>query len=152
MPGRILLVGDDRAIGTAAAALRAEGHRVLRAEAVDRASWGVNGRVDGVVLDLNVPSLDGLDALARLRAVEGLRETPVAVITGDHLMDEDVSDQFEALGASVYFKPVWVDELTTIARRLVARAQRCPRVLRQETPANGKLQGEAGPMKRPRFG
>ena len=119
MPGRILLVGDDRVIGTAAAALRAEGHRVLRAEAVDRASWGVNGRVDGVVLDLNVPSLDGL---ARLRAVEGLRETPVAVITGDHLMDEDVSDQFEALGASVYFKPVWVDELTTIARRLVARA------------------------------
>ena len=128
MPGRILLVGDDRTVGTAAAALRAEGHRVLRAEAVDRTSWGAHGRVDGVVLDLNVPSPDGLDALARLRAVEGLRETPVAVITGDQLMDEDVSDRFEALGASVYFKPLWADELTTIASRLVARAQRRPPV------------------------
>ena len=47
---------------------------------------------------------------------------------GDQLMDEDVSDRFEALGASVYFKPVWADELTTIASRLVARAQRRPPV------------------------
>ena len=120
MAGSILLVGDDKTLGTAAARLRAEGHQVYRAEAVDPTLRGVDGRVDGVVLDLNVPSAEGLDTLARLRAVKGLYETRVAVITGDHLMDDETRSQFQALGASIYFKPVWVEELTAIALRLVA--------------------------------
>lgn len=122
MPARrILLVGDDTFLETAALALRDEGHRVYRSKAVGRTLWDVDGRIDGVLLDLNVPSMDGLEALARLRAIKGLRESPVAVITGDHLMHEDVRRHFEALGADVHFKPVWVEELTEIARRLVAR-------------------------------
>ncbi len=123
MTGRILLVGDDRTLGTAAAALRAEGHQVFRSDAVDRTLWGADGRVDGVVLDLSVPSLDGLDTLARLRVVKGLHEIPVAVLTGDHLMDEDLHGHFEALGAIIYFKPVWVEELMAIARRLLGRGK-----------------------------
>ena len=94
---------------------------MFRAKAVDQAIQGLDERAEGVVLELNVPSTDGLEELARLRAVEGLQETPIAVITGDHLMDEDLRGHFETLGASIHLKPVWVEELMVIAQGLLAR-------------------------------
>jgi DNA-binding response OmpR family regulator len=37
---------------------------------------------DAVVLDLGLPDLDGWEVLRRLREIDGVRETPVVVVSG----------------------------------------------------------------------
>ena len=41
-------------------------------------------------------------------------------MTGDIFIDDSTTSQIEALGASVLFKPVWLDDLLTLARGLTA--------------------------------
>jgi len=43
---------------------------------------------DAILLDLRMPLLDGLEVLRRLRAIPSCRHTPVAIITGNYLVDD----------------------------------------------------------------
>lgn len=72
VPRRILLVDDDRGLRYALSALlRDAGHQVEQAgdgpEALDRL---VQGTFDIVLLDIGLPSMSGLDILARARALD----------------------------------------------------------------------------------
>ena len=75
---------------------------------------------DAIILDLRMPLINGLQFLQRLRETPALRSTPVAIVTGDIFIDDSTTSQIEALGASVLFKPVWLDDLLTLARGLTA--------------------------------
>jgi two-component system, chemotaxis family, response regulator Rcp1 len=72
---------------------------------------------DLVFLDLNLPIVRGLDVLARMKQVPGLRDIPVVVLTGSlDRMDERRSRD---LGAMDYWmKPSSYDEIETLGRRL----------------------------------
>ncbi len=50
-----------------------------------------------IVLDINMPRLNGLELLRRIRAVESLRETPVFVLT----TSDDEGDRLDALELNV---------------------------------------------------
>ena len=65
-----------------------------------------------------MPILSGLRFLELLRARPELRDTKVAIVTGDYFVDDRTTEQLETLGASVRFKPLWLDDLVTIARGL----------------------------------
>ncbi len=118
----ILIVDDDPAlIRTFARMLQVAGYTV--ATALDAESgWREFVRVkpDAVLIDLRLTSIDGLALLQCLRADETGQQTPVAMITGDMVLDEQVSRQLHDLKAQVYFKPLWLDELLQIAERLTA--------------------------------
>jgi two-component system response regulator MprA len=77
---------------------------------------------DIVLLDLRMPLIDGLGFLRSLRTHERERHTPVAVITGDYTVDSRLQQELSALGAALYFKPVWLEDLLEITRELLLRA------------------------------
>ena len=76
-------------------------------------------RPDAIILDLRMPLVDGLRFLRRLRADNEQRDVPVAIVTGDYFMDDDVAAELRHLGAEVKFKPLWLDDLVGLARNLL---------------------------------
>ena len=77
-------------------------------------------RPAAIILDLQMPILNGLQFLQLLRQTPALQRTPVAIVTGDYFVDDGTNSQIEALGASVRFKPLWLDDLVALARGLMA--------------------------------
>ncbi len=71
-----------------------------------------------------MPVVSGLDFLRLLRRDGRLRETPVAIVTGDCFLNEPVLAEMRALGATVRYKPLWMDDLATLAQSLLARGSR----------------------------
>ena len=59
-----------------------------------------------VILDLHLPDGTGLDCLRRVRSWPRHGELPVAILTGDYFLDEEIARELNALGARVFFKPV----------------------------------------------
>lgn len=70
-----------------------------------------------VLMDLNLPRLDGIEVIRRLRAIEGFADLPIAVITalsGDH-------ERVRASGADHYLgKPIDLDRLDNLLNRYFA--------------------------------
>jgi DNA-binding response OmpR family regulator len=73
-----------------------------------------------------MPLVDGLAFLRRLRAREDQRQTPVAIVTGDYFIDDVVSNELRGLGADLYFKPLWLEDVVRITHTLVDRASPSP--------------------------
>ena len=120
----ILVIDDDPAITeTFVRMLTIEGHEVYAAPDANSGLETADALVpDAILVDLRMPSVDGLEFLRRLRLRSRHRETPVAVITGDYLIDDTLTDELSALGATLYFKPVWCGDLVRIAQELLAAA------------------------------
>jgi CheY-like chemotaxis protein len=79
---------------------------------------------DAILVDFRMPVMDGLEFLRALRAKPRHRVTPVAIVTGDYQLDERLVSQIRDLGAVIRFKPLWVDELTALAKQLIAGTAR----------------------------
>ena len=71
------------------------------------------------ILDLRMPLVDGLGFLRKLRAHDDQRATPVAIVTGDYLLDDSVSTELRELGAELRFKPLWLAELVDLVGHLI---------------------------------
>ncbi len=69
-----------------------------------------------VILDLNMPLLDGVSLLETLRTQPRLRTVPAVVITGKSDLGQPLLNRLDALGATVHYKPVWCDDLVDIVR------------------------------------
>ena len=117
----ILVVDDDEGVRQIfARMLTLEGFRVRTAMNGKRGLWEVAQRQpDAIILDLRMPLVDGLDFLRRLRASQSHCETPVGIVTGDYFLEDDVSAELKALGASLTFKPLWLDDLLDLTRTLL---------------------------------
>jgi two-component system response regulator PrrA len=117
----ILIVDDDRAVvDTFARMLKLEGFAVATAinpEAGLQLAEDV--RPDAMILDLRMPLVNGLQFLRQIRAKPGLAEVPVAIVTGDYFLGESTAAELKALGASVRFKPMWLEDLVALARTLL---------------------------------
>ena len=74
---------------------------------------------DAIILDLRMPLVDGLGFLRRLRADDAQRDVPVAIVTGDYFLDDDVASELRKLGAELKFKPLWLEDLVGLARNLL---------------------------------
>jgi DNA-binding response OmpR family regulator len=123
MTGRrtILIVDDDPSVTrTFARMLRMEDYDVYTALDVESALREVSLiHPDAVLLDLRIPREDGIVFLRRLRVQEAQRDTPVAIITGDYIVDESICTELRNLDALIYFKPLWIEDLLRIAKRLL---------------------------------
>jgi two-component system response regulator len=76
-----------------------------------------SGMPEVVLLDLNLPRLDGLEVLRRLRDDERTRRLPVVMLTSSG-QDQDVLQSY-ALGANSYVrKPVDFGQFVDAARQL----------------------------------
>ncbi len=93
--GRVLVVDDspvNRMVLTKA--LSADGHTPVTAEnglqALELLGSNDEAPVDVVLLDLEMPELDGYETLARIKADDGLRHLPVIVISSVDELDSVV--------------------------------------------------------------
>ena len=118
---RVLIVDDD--VGVAdlfSRMLRLEGYEVWAAQSADEGLNLANvHRPHAVIMDLRMPLTSGLHLLRSIRAIPGLSQTPVAIVTGDYYMAQAQLDEIRALGADVRYKPLWLDELVMLARELL---------------------------------
>ena len=118
---RILIVDDDVSVtDTFSRMLRLEGYEVWAALSADEGlSLAQTHRPDAVILDLRMPLTSGLQFLRAIRAIPGLTSTPVAIVTGDYYLDDASSNEIRELGAELRYKPLWLEELVTLARELL---------------------------------
>ncbi len=124
----MLIVDDDPSVtDTFTRMLRLEGFEVVPAlSAEDGLALAATAPPDAVILDLRMPILNGLQFLRQFRRLPAMAATPVAIVTGDYHMDDTISVELLGLGAQIKYKPMWLEDLVTLARELVAerRAQR----------------------------
>ncbi len=122
---RILVVDDDRDIrGLAASVLEGAGYDV-RAVASGREAFALLEREPCalVLLDINMPGMDGWQTLRLIRADERLAETPVVMFS----VKAELRDKMASLqeGADDYLpKPFVVDELVRRVRAVLDEAGR----------------------------
>lgn len=76
---------------------------------------------DVIFLDLHMPMMDGLSLLRRIRSTVE-RQIPVALITGNYLLDDTIRDEIAQLGADFWHKPLWLEDLPELIHRLVPTA------------------------------
>jgi DNA-binding response OmpR family regulator len=122
MDATVLIVDDDPcALDTFGPMLTSLGYQVRIAqdggpglEAVERIHPAA------VVVDLHLPTVNGVEFVRRLRSSARHAALPVAVVTGDYLVDEAVMVELRSLGAELFFKPLWEEDLNRIVGRLVA--------------------------------
>ena len=77
-----------------------------------------NHHPDGIILDFQMPFVNGVGFLYRLRAQEALSRTPVLVITGQSLNDE-VRSELRELNANLLLKPIDIVDLVAGTRSLL---------------------------------
>ena len=117
----ILIVDDDEGVTeTFARMLRLEGYQVRTAVSAETGLVEADtSRPDASILDLRMPLLDGIGFLKRLRANAAHRDVPVAIVTGDYFLDDEVSNELRELRAELRFKPLWLEDLVGLARMLL---------------------------------
>jgi two-component system response regulator PrrA len=118
----ILIVDDDRSVAeTFARMLKLEGFEV--ATAVDAEAGLVlanNVRPDAIILDMRMPITNGLQFLRMIRSKPHMVDIPVAIVTGDYFLPDPIQNELRTLGATLKFKPLWLEDLIALAKTLVA--------------------------------
>ena len=125
-PKTILIIEhDEPTLDMYARILQIAGFTVRRAfSAPDALRDVVAHPPDAILVDFRMPEMDGLEFLRALRAKPRHLGTPVSIVTGDYQLDERLVSQIRDLGAVIRFKPLWVDELTLLAKQLIAGTAR----------------------------
>ncbi|MFI5959299.1 response regulator [Cryptosporangium sp. NPDC051539] len=82
-----------------------------------------------ILLDLNMPRMDGREVLAAVKGDDALRSIPVVVLTTSAL-DEDVLRSYQLHANAFVTKPVDLDQFTSIVQQIESfygRTVRLPR-------------------------
>ena len=118
---KILIIDDDVSVTeTFARMLRLEGYEVSTALSAENGLREAHEtQPDAIILDLRMPLVDGLGFLRQLREHELHRNTPVAIVTGDYFLEDTISAELRELGAELKFKPLWLEDLVGLARKLL---------------------------------
>ena len=125
---RVLIVEDNPANMTLAVfLLESAGHTVLKAvDAETGLGLAFHEQPDLILMDIQLPGMDGLEAIALLKADEATRTIPVIALTALAMKGDE--ERIRAAGCDGYIaKPLaYRDFLAIIAAQLLAapRAQR----------------------------
>ena len=123
-PKFLILVVDDLADNVAmiSLALQQQGYRVVTANnGEDAITVATQTMPNLILMDINLPTLDGLGATRRIRENESLREVPVVAITA--FGTEGFQRAAYDAGVSGYLtKPIDLDRMHQLIARLLSPA------------------------------
>ena len=133
---RVLLV-DDAPINLVIASrlLEDAGGQIVTASSGEEALEAIEReRVDIVLLDLQMPGIDGYEVARRIRARPNLRDLPVIAVSANATAEH--RDRAEAAGMSAYVeKPFREEELIAAIGDCLGRASKWRRVEIDPSPA-----------------
>lgn len=119
----ILIVEDnDKNLRLVRDVLQVKGYRTLEAETAEQALALAYGEVPNLVLmDIQLPGMNGIDAIARLRADARTQRVPVVALTAFAMSDD--RERILAAGFDGYLaKPIDIFDLLQQVAHLVASA------------------------------
>lgn len=119
MARRVLTVDDSKTMRDMVAfTLKSAGFEVLEAEdGVKALSVVERNNVDLVITDINMPNMDGVTLVKRLRALGTFRSTPILILTTEG--GEDKKAQGRAAGATGWIvKPFAPDKLLQVVSKV----------------------------------
>jgi len=122
--GATILMIDDEKLNSYVVAeyLKADGYRDLihTTDPMNALSLAARVRPDVILLDIEMPRLNGLELLRRVRADHSLAETHVIVLSATD--DEEIRSQaFELNAAAFLQKPIRKEELLTLLRKILVQ-------------------------------
>ncbi|MEU0093240.1 response regulator [Kribbella sp. NPDC006257] len=111
-PGRILVVEDNpKNLKLVRDVLRFSGYEVIEATSgEDGVRLAVSEAPDLILMDLQLPGIDGAEALRQIRARQETRDVPVVAVTA-FAMDDDRERAFESGFTGYVEKPISVRRL-----------------------------------------
>ena len=111
-PGRILVVEDNpKNLKLLRDVLQFSGYEVIEATSgEDGVRLAASEDPDLILMDLQLPGIDGAEALRRIRAGERSREVPVVAVTA-FAMDHDREDAFASGFTGYVEKPISIRRL-----------------------------------------
>lgn len=117
----ILAVDDSAAMRQMIdATLRSAGHDVVQASDGDEAlAFAERERVDLVITDVNMPNLDGISLVRKLRCLPDYRLVPLLILTTES--SDSKKQEGKAAGATGWIvKPFNPDALTGVVRKVLS--------------------------------
>lgn len=120
----VLIVDDDReAVKAFHPMLKRHGYEARAAYDARAALEEIERcRPDVILLDLHLPIIDGIELLRRLKVVSRFAEIPVAIVTGDYLIDDHLTAEIDRLGSRLHYKPLWEEDIVQIVGSLLRRS------------------------------
>ncbi len=122
---RLLAVDDEqthlRALSRALRPISDRLELVTTTSAIDALLKLGEERFDGLLVDLNMPELDGLEVIRRVRAHPSLAQVTIVAMTA-RASAAATKDAIEAGAALCLEKPVDIDQVLPLFRESVARA------------------------------
>jgi CheY-like chemotaxis protein len=119
----IMMIDDEKLNSFVVAVyLKADGYRDLvhTTDPVNAMSMAARVRPEVILLDIDMPRLNGIELLRRIRADETLAETLVVILSATD--DEEIKSQAVELKVAGFLKkPIRKDELLTDLRQILAR-------------------------------
>lgn len=122
MKEQVLVVEDNPTnMKLASLLLEHAGYRVLRAEnAVDGIALAREQHPDLILMDIQLPGMDGLEATRLIKADEALRGTKVVALTAFAMKGDE--QRVLAAGCDAYIaKPIEYKEFLAAVARLLAK-------------------------------
>jgi CheY-like chemotaxis protein len=120
-PPRILIVDDNRISQQVLRAILAKGEYAFDSAADGPAALALAGErpYSLVLMDLNMPGMDGLETTERMRSLPGYGETPILALTAE--VSDQVRVQCRQSGMAAFLnKPVHAAELLSTVNRFLA--------------------------------
>ena len=106
--------------------LRHQGHATLEAvNGTDGVRLAVEERPDLVLMDIQLPDIDGIEALGRIRADRSLDAMPVLAVSASVMPDDQqkiISSGFDAF----ITKPINLKQFQETVKRFLAGGRRTP--------------------------
>lgn len=102
--------------------LNADGYAMIEASKAEQAIEKLeNGKVDLILMDINMPDMDGYTLTARIKEIEKFSKIPIIAVTAN-VMRGDREKSLEA-GCDGYIqKPIDIDTLAQQIERFIIRS------------------------------
>lgn len=120
---RILVVDDEQdLVRVVVKLMRARGHEVTTARNGPEALAEVDVALpDAIVLDANIPSIDGAEVCQRLKSDPRTRDVPVVMMTSSYVGVDDATAAISLACDAFVVKPFQGELLSDAVDRLLAR-------------------------------
>lgn len=149
MREKIIIIEDDQGVRFfLEEALKGEGYRVDSFESYEDAARSINNSTDLVIIDINLPGLDGLSATSDLKKRFNV---PILIITA-YGTKKNALEAIKRGATDFFVKPIMLDELKVMLRRVLGtrRLKKEVEQLREKELADHIFHGVVGKSKQMR--